>query len=1029
MGSKFDRDNLISTFEESFAKEFKALQDYIADLKRRIDETSKSLDNSYNETLDIEYKEALKQAQFYHEVQQKLESDPQLLARVADLIARNSDDIKKVLRGDTDEATNSIKPFVDFRADTARSQNGAGNAIIDFCMYNMEAMKEQDNVSKLSRAFGTPVVASMMDDLVSSVPSDCIATDSIRVDKAVDALGDNQRSLLMSYFKKAGRYNPNFTNIIKALYTGASLEDYFAVEESMGDTSPYTYDNVQIDLHRVKSFFDTLMKLADSYNKIGTSDSNQDGITHIQETVNNEELDKHVLHNQYFMTLYSDFINVYNRVSKGQPFTKDDKRVMDRVVRDVLTNPMNVLINNNVKLVTAYVYHKAGIDKNQNALYQSNQSMGFGSGEKVDPKIKGNNLKPALRRVNPNYDTKTAALDLSYRITHSKDFVKGTLPDAEAVVGNLDTAFADYASYLDSINGEGDHVRGLVEQIMNARPSGVKKPNAEQIGKAQAKKRDDVLTNMSVFCNYGIDDNTNAAEAKSITDLRINELIVLLYRTAYEIWQDIPLPTPDHIAGAVNANRDLLYSEILNRRDSIISQELFERFRNLDAELQLADPAKHSSIYGHNNSNNDTAASAGDIMQERSKFSENRTGDIVDMFISEKPLDDSVLGELFTSTFGKPNSGGVSLSCKCNVVKKNTNGTTHIASNTKLNPGEIIVFKENGVTKPASVINGIGKPEDKQYLITSVPGIEDNDTDVEFVRFQLKNKFIGGNIQAKADDVFAQLKDWSDDYTAESVPDEVMFKALCLKYLFAGSGCAKVIKTLVSYYVWKLSGYDYELTPRGDISGDNPTGHYIGEFRRAIADDLRKFKETDPRIYNKIYDFATKTGIMDSIRANTNLSSNEDTKNETKENENLINATALDTNVKKMFKDFADYIVEEYGFVSQSLIDDTLPKVMSSKEGADKLIDLAHNAYKGVVDSIIRKSNMTIAEPLIDAYKRDCASSGVSPSVDGAIQYVKDNFSGPKSTDDNGNNISDELAAYLKQNCSPDIDWKLTKPN
>lgn len=1025
----FDRDYLTSTFEETFNREFAELAERLGLLNQKVKDTADSLDESNQADLDNEFDANVEQAQLYQTIKAKMESDPQFIAGVADLIVRNSGDIKKVLMDNNAQTDTISKGYVSFRPDTARNFDGPGMGIIDFCMYNMEADKEKQNINKLTRSFGAPVVASMMDDLVSSVPSECIATDSIRVDKSVDALDDNQRSLLMSYFNKSDRHDTNLSTLIKALYTGASIEDYFAVEESMGDTSPYTYNGVQIDLHRVKSFFDTLMTFAESYNKIGTSDSNKDGITHIQETVNNEELDKHVLHNQYFMSLHSDFIDVYNRVSKDQPFTKDDKRVMDRVVRDVLTNPMNVLINNNVKLVTAYVYHKAILDKTHNAQYQSTQSMGFGSGEKVDPKIKGNNLKPALRGVNRNYDTKTAALDLSYRITHSKDFVKGTLPNAEAVVGNLDTAFADYDSYLDSINGEGDHVRGLVEQIMTARPSGVKKPTAEQIGKAQTKKRDDVLTNMSVFCNYGIDDNTNAAEAKRIIDLRINELIVLLYRTAYEIWQDIPQPTPDHIAGIVNANRDLLYSEILNRQDAMIPQDLFERFRNLDAELQLADPVTHSSIYGHNNSNNDTAATAGNMMQERSKFSENRTGDIVDMFISEKPLDDSALGELFTSTFSKPTDAGVSLSCKCNVVKKNTNGTTHIASNTKLNPGEIIVFKENGVTKPASVINGIGKPEDKQYLITSVPGIEDNDTDIEFVRFQLKNKFIGGNIQAKADDIFAQLKDWSDEYIAESVPDEVMFKALCLKYLVAGSGCAKVIKTLVSYYVWKLSGYDYELTPRGDISGDNPTGHYIGEFRRAIADDLRKFKETDPRIYNKIYDFATKTGIMDSIRANTNLSSNEDTKQETKENENLINATALDTNVKKMFKDFADYIVEEYGFVSQSLIDDTLPKVMSSKEGADKLIDLAHNAYKGVVDSIIRKSNMTIAEPLIDAYKRDCASSGVSPSVDGAIQYVKDNFSGPKSTDDNGNNISDELAAYLKQNCSPDIDWKLTKPN
>ena len=1020
----FDRDYLTSTFEKTFNREFKESVERLDLLNQRIKDTAESVDESGQTELDNAFDADVEQAQLYQTVQAKMESDPQFIAGVADIIVRNSGDIKNILMGNNALTDTVSKGFIDFRPETASTFNAPGMGIIDFCMYNMEADKEKQNITKLTRSFGNAVVASMMDDLVSSVPSDCVSTDSIRPDKSIEALDDNQRSTLMSYFGKANRYNANFTNRIKALYTGASVEDQFAIEESMGDTSPYTHDGVQIDLRKVKPFFDTLMDFADSYNKIGTSKSNPDGITHIQETVNNEELDKHVLHNNYFRSLQSDFNDVYNRVSNNQPFTASDKRVMDRVVRDVLSNPMNVLINNNVKLITAYVYLKGLIDKNQNALYQSNQSQGFGSGERVDPTIRGNNLAPALRGVNRNYDMKTAALDLSYRITHSKTFVKETLPDAEAVVGNVDTAYADYQSYLDSIDGDGGHVRGLVKEVLSARPSGVKNPEAADIAEAQTKKRDDVLNNMSVFCNYGIDDNTNAAEAQRISDLRINELIVLLYRTAYEIWEDIPQPTPDHIKGIVNANRDLLYSKILNRKNAMIPQALFERFRNLDAELQLADPEKHSSIYGHNNSNNDTAASAGNIMQERSSYSANRTGEIVDKFTSEEPLDESALKELFTSTFTKLSKAGVSLSGKCNVVDKNDNGT-HIASNIKLQPNDILVFKEKGVTRPAYVINGIGEPKAKQYLISNVPGIDDNDTDIGFVRFQLENNFIGGEIQAKADDVFAQLNEWCDDYTAENVPDEVMFKALCLKYIFAGSGCAKVIKTLVSYYVWKLSGYVPELTPSGDISGDIPTGHYIGEFRRVVANDLRKFKETDPRIYNKIYDFATKTDIMDSIRANTNLSSNEDIKRETKENEELVKMTADDTNVKNMFKNYANYIVEKYGFVSQSLIDKTLPTVMSSKEGAEKLIALAHGPYKDVVEFIIKTANMTIAAPLVEDYKRDCASSGVSPTVDGAIQYVKDNYAGPKTTDADGNNINDAFAEYLKENCYHDIEWRL----
>ena len=1019
----FDRDYLTSTFETTFNREVKESGERLELLNQRIKGASESLDESNQIDLDNAFDADFGQAQLYQTVQEKMVSDPQFIAGVADLIVRNSGDIKNILIGKNTLTDTISKAYVSFRPDTASTLDAPGMAIIDFCMYNMEGNEEKQNVNKLTRSFGNPVVASMMDDLVSSVPSDSVSTDSIRADKSVEALDDNQRSLLMSYFKKKKRYNANFTNRIKALYTGASVEDQFAIEESMGDTSPYTYNGVEIDLRKVKPFFDTLMEFADSYNKIGTSESNQDGITHIQETVNNEELDKHVLHNNYFRSLHDEFINVYNRFSDNQPFTANDKRVMDRVVRDVLTNPMNVLINNNVKLVTAYVYHTALIDKNLNAQYQSNQSQGFGSGEKVDPTIRGNNLAPSLRGVNRNYDMKSAALDLSYKITHSETFFNETLPEAESVVGNLDADF-DYQSYLDSINGDGDHVRGLVDQVLSAQPSDVEIQAAKAIineqpdnkikilndikVKAQNKKRDDVLKNMSVFCNYGIDDNTKAAEAQSITELRINELIVLLYRTAYEIWEDNPQPTPDHIKAILNANRDLLHSKLLNRKNAIIIQELFERFRNLDAELQLADPAKHSSIYEYNNSNNDPAASAVNIMQERSRYSENRTGEIVDNFISDEPLDDD------------------SMSGKCNVVDTNDNGT-HIASSIKLAPDDILLFKKDGVTRAAYVIDGIGDPKEKQYLITNVPGIDDNDTDIKFVRFKLKNGFDGGDIQAKAYDVFAQLNEWCDEYTAESVPDEVMFKALCLKYIFAISGCAKVIKTLVSYYVWKLSGYDDELTPKGDISGDTPTGHYIGEFRRVIANDLRTFSKTDPRIYNMIYDFATNTGIMDSIRANTNLSSNEDTKRKVKENAELIDMTSFYTNVKNTFKRLANAIVKEYGFVSQFLLENYVhrPNVMSSKEGADEILDLAHDSYKDVVESIIRNDNMTIATPLVNDYKRECASSGVSPTVDGAIQYVKDNYAGPKTTDDNGNNINDELAEYLKENCSDEIEWLL----
>ena len=1034
MGNKFDRDNLISTFEESFSREMKALEEYIADLKRRIDEASNSLDKADSDALDIEYNDAIKQADFYHDVQEKLESDPQLLARVADLIARNSNDIKKVLRGDTDDASNSLKPFVDFRADTAMSYNGPGNAIIEFCMFNMEAMKEKKNITKLEIAFGTPIISSMMNDLSNLVPSESIATDSIRDEKSIEWLDDNQRALLMSYYKKAKKnYDAGLESKIKHIYQNQSIEDYFGVDTARGETSPYTYNNgntsVQISMGRTHEFFDSLMHLANVYNRIGTSESNPYGITHIQETVNNEELDKHVLHNPYFDVLKTDFENVYDRYVKSKPFTSADKRVMDRVVRDVLSNPMNVLINNNVKLITAYVYHKAIVEKNHSGQYQSMQSAGFGSGETIDTNIRGNNLKPALRGIKRNYDIKTDALRLSYNITHSDDFVNTILPKATKAAGGLDQARMDYANYLEYASSDddeitGSHARDYMKQILNTVPSGIDnlepKDKVKAINRAQAMARDNILKDKSVFCTYGIDDKTKPAVAERITNERSAELVVLLYDTAYKIWERMPQPSPDHIAGIMNAHRDLLHSKILDDVNAMIPQELFERFRNLDAELELAAPEIREKIYGFKISNNDTAETAANVMQERTSYAPNLTADIVDELISDNPVNETTLDELFTTSgmTGKAgdNGSGITLNCQCDVVDKNTNGT-QISSTILLYADDILVFKEPGIRRPSVVSNVIDK-DNKQYVISNVGGLEKNDTDIEFARFQKKNKFSGGDIEAKFNTVIDKLSEWCGEYTTpSSVPDTVLFKAFCLKYIFAGSGCAKVIKTIVSYYVWKLTGYDYDLRPKTDVSGDNPNGDFITTLRNIVAEDLRKFRDTDLPVYDRIFEFAVKSGIMDSARANANLSSNAYVRRSAAEKAALIGNTALDSNTKIALQSLIKEVGKRYGYVDQQQLDPILAGVMDTDEGAKRLSGLAHGSYDTVVAGLVKDNNWALAKPLVEDYKRECASSQDVPTVDGAIQYVKDNYVGP--TIDN----SEEFADYLKQFCANDIEW------
>ena len=1038
MTSMFDRDYLTTTFDETFASEYQALTKHLADLNQKaVSSDVNSMDAASRDDLLRDVIVNTNKADIYQKIEQKIDSDAQYVARVADIIVRNSEDIRKRITGFGKQTDASDGGFVPFRAETAWRGDGAGNAIIDFCMYDFEGAKEKENVNKLTEAFGDATVGAMMDALVTSVPSECIDMDSFKDEKSIEDLDQNQLSTLMSYIKddKAKKYHDAALEAkIKNIYLNHSIEGLFAVDTAKGETSPYTYSGTgeQINLHSVNQFFDSLMKLADSYNVLGTSKTT-DGMKHVQITLNNEEMDKHVLCNQYFLDLKTAFETVYKNYVKGGSFSTRDKQILDLVARDVLSNPMNVLINNNVKLVTAYVYHTGGIDKTQKALYQSNQRMGFGGGETSNPNLKGLGLGQSLTGVNSNYDKKMAVLSLTERLNKSENFVYNTLPAAEKVVGNADNAIADYDAYLDSIDGDGANVRTILNQVLNARPSGKEKPTAKEIGEAQNKERENIITqnDKPLFCTYGIDDNTKAAEATRIRNLRTAELIVLLYQTAQEIWEPIPTSSTEQITGIMNANRHLLHSDAINAKNAMIPDDLAERFRNLDAELQLADPVTRREIYGYTRSNNNPAATLTNIMHERESYPENRSGEIIDMFISDEPIDDNKLGAALDESglSGNPDAAsGISTGCKCDVRGKDSNGT-QIASNTKLHAGDILVFKRNGVRYSAAVTNVIDD-ENKLYLISNVDAIPNNAKDVQFVRFQLRNAFQGGDTQDKEEAAVEKLSEWCDTYTPDNVPDDVMFKALCLKNIFAGSGCAKVIKAIISYYVWKLSGYTMDLTPKMDIKGDKVTGPYFTQLRDTIAADLKKYAETDEYLRKRIEKVASDCGIMDNIYDNLNMSDPEEKKSDAVKDTKLLRNTAEVANTKMVLKNLVDAMGEHTGFVNPDEVDDTIRRIMSTPEYAQKLISLTHGEFKEILEKIIRDYNLTLAKPMIEAYKRSCANMGTVPNIDDAFQYLRDNYVERTTTDENGNTVerndADDFADYLWKNCNTAIGYELT---
>lgn len=1022
MTSKFDAEYLTSVFDETFIHEFEALTEHLADLT---DKKANANVMTIDEDLDREYSITNDKANLYQKIEQKIDSDPQYISMVADLIVQNAAEIKKLVRGVNRNTEAPSNTFVAFRPDTATKYNGPGMAIIDFCTYNFETRKEKEDINGLSEAFGDVTVGYMMDSLVNSVPRECISVDSIKDEKSIEDLDDNQRSTLMSYYRKKKLYDATRTSQIKDIYLNRTMDGIFDVDESKGETSPYTYKGTgkQINLRLVKPFFDYLMKVADSYNIIGYNPSTNDGIKHTQVTYNNEEQDKHVLYNKYFIDLKTAFDNVYNRYVSGEPFTAKDKKVMDLVSRDVLSNPMNVLINNNVKLVTAYVYHVAGLDKTHKAEYQSNQIMGFGSGETTDTSLKGMDSKSALSGLNHQFDTKRAVLSLAETLNQSEQFVTEILPVAQKKVGDSANAVNDYNSYLEYIRGDGSHVRGLLNKVYNAEPVG-----KETEAAARKRELQNIFDNSTVFCNYGINDNTKEAEKKSIIDLRIAELIVLLANTAHEIWEPIPMSSTEKIVGAVNANSDILNSKYMKKADAVIPDELANRFHNIDAELRLAAPGTRNMLYGYNKSNNNPAEASTKIMDER-EVPQNLSNEIINMFISDTPIDDDKLSEAI-STSGLEGDARVgsqfSTGGKCDVTRDSSG--MRISSNIILNVGDIIVFKHGGIKRASSVISVLDQ-KNKIYEVTSPDGMPSKAKDVPFYRFQLRNGFEGGDTERKADAVINKLIDWCNRYEPSNLPDDIMFKALCLKNIYSGSACAKIIKALISYYIWKLSGYSWDLVPKMDLRGDKVGGQYFTQLKNAIVADLKYYGRTNKVMRDKIEEVAVKCGLMNVIHNEDNLSSNIEKRKTAAEDSSLVTMTAWETNARRTLDTLVNSIGEHTGFVSLDEVNSTIDRMMSTQEGAEKLKNLAGGDYKDILDGILRKYNWAVAQPLVEAYKRSAVDFGETPTADGAIQYIKDNYVEKSGMDENGNRVTrndkNAFVQYLEENCIPDIQYAL----
>ena len=136
----------------------------------------------------------------------------------------------------------------------------------------------------------------------------------------------------------------------------------------------------------------------------------------------------------------------------------------------------------------------------------------------------------------------------------------------------------------------------------------------------------------------------------------------------------------------------------------------------------------------------------------------------------------------------------------------------------------------------------------------------------------------------------------------------------------------------------------------------------------------------------------------------------------------MLNTTASDTNVRITLVNLVDSIGEQNGFVDPAEVKDAL-----EKENLSSLV----NEYDDILNKIIEDYNWKIAKPIIESYKSSCVASGSVPDLDGAIDYVRDNYVEKKVSDENGNRIdrgdNAKFAKYLADNCTADIGWLLTR--
>lgn len=1045
LNSSCNPENLASAFNQNFEKDWQMKMDAVAQLQH-----AASGDDADMELNKFKVNVAQRDADLYSAIQEKIDADPDYVSRVADIVAQNANAIVNDLNGvSLDEAAQKV-PYVPFDRKAAKWFNDAGNVLIDFCLYGTEDNTNQ-SMKKLNTAFGAEGINAMMYRLYKSVPKSCLSidygTDSngiARLDtKTVRELWANELQMLESHYNKNGlrdqiarKANINFADLeqkIKKTYENGTVGKLFECEP--GVTSPFKYNGAYLNLNAVKSYFDGLMAFAESYNDIGAYSGPKGTIEkqeRTQNTLNNEVQKQKVLENKYFESLYTEFTRVYNGLQSNElsPTDESVKQTIAKVMKQVVANPMNVLVNNNARLISAYAYYEELIKAENRSVYQSRKYLGFGVGVD-DNEEKKLGKQGSLTGRNAVIDKTVSPVELALATVNTDELRKQMNALNKQI--NIETAEKDYQKYLSEVGQGNRAVRYANNTELDV--ANIKNLDADGRAEAMLSRFDNIKDEYKLFCNYKLDENgTKPADIAKMVEYRKNELILLLYKAACDI-----VNSRSNMPRDAKTFRDKLAAQgeyVKHGSAEIIPQRLMTKFANLTGELEIADFSAYmdfmnkikASAAASNvktpgdddegpSSNNDPTKSALNIMREKEQFAENRTDKLIDDIISDKPIDTTAAHTLIREMGkkGNPDVGtDITLTGKLGVVNNDAFGDMTITSNVILRPNDKLVIRANGSVYPRQV-KSVDSAK-KEYTIASIPGLTPTKTNnIPFSRFQSANTLSGFDFGGETlDAVLAKLNDWHETYDGrgrEGVPADVKEKLHILKELYEGCSGSLLMKSIVAYCVWRTSNYNGEFAPRRTL---RRVGGYMGDplmkkYFDTIALDLEELGpngiKKDPEKYAEILDTLPDDFISTAQQFHYDLVTPENVRKGGHEAAANITIASLDMDATNSLKLIVDTLSKWSGYVGADDVKRYLTlksrpnpngnpnvdgKFKLSPDDATKLLDMVSptSVYKSVLDDILKEHNWNIAKPIIEAYKKTTST----PTFDDAIQYLRDNY-------------------------------------